>query len=331
MRSGNLIEAIWLNKDNVQNAYARVGRLDIKLIISNLINMLENISFTQGWLVDYKNDAIKYMEEKHKINSLFPNEFAQDILKVLKQIDSKEENLKRVLSIKCFGDSKYFEKNIEHILIRIIKKYLLKNENLEEYNDDDILREAGISKYPEILEFCGDLEYYINNQKIEYKKETMGSYINSFNVEQMSQLKIFNANKIIFIENKANYVDYIQNKKKDNEFVVYHGGMYSPIKGEFFKKLYDAEKSAEFYHWSDIDIGGFRIFVKLKNIIPNLQEYKMNVKEFYEKRQFWKKMNPDYCKRLKSLKTDSRYIMFYDVIDAMIENNSKLEQEAFLV
>ncbi len=70
----------------------------------------------------------------------------------------------------------------------------------------------------------------------------------------MYGLKIKNAKKIIFIENKANYINYIQNTKKSDEFVVYHGGMYSPIKGEFFKKLYEVAKNIEFYHWSDIDI-----------------------------------------------------------------------------
>ena len=46
-------------------------------------------------------------------------------------------------------------------------------ENAEEYTDEDVLLEVGISKYPEVLEFCGDLECYIKDEKIEYKKETM--------------------------------------------------------------------------------------------------------------------------------------------------------------
>lgn len=54
----------------------------------------------------------------------------------------------------------------------------------------------------------------------------------------MKALKIKNAKKLIFIENKANYIDYIQNNMKEEEFVIYHGGMYSQIKGEFFRKLY---------------------------------------------------------------------------------------------
>ena len=136
-----------------------------------MLIILRQYSFRQDWIEKFKNDMIYYIEEKHKTNNLLPYQYANDILKVLKEIDYKKEILKRVLSINCFGDSKYFEKNIEHIIVRIIKTYL--TENVEEYTKEDVLLEVGISKYPEVLEFCGDLEYYIKDQKIEYKKETM--------------------------------------------------------------------------------------------------------------------------------------------------------------
>ena len=320
---------IWLNKENVEWAYEKANRTNVKENIELLLKILEEAEFNQEWINEYKQNMINYLKEKHKTNNLFPVQFAQDILLVLKQIDNKEENLKRVLSIKCFGDSKYFERNIEHILIRIIKTYLL--EKAEEYSNDDILLEVGISKYPEIFEFCGDMEYYIDDEKIEYKKETMGSYLNSYNVEKMTNLTIKNARKILFIENKANYIDYIQNKQESDEFVIYHGGMYSPLKGKFFKKIYEACENQEFYHWSDIDIGGFRIFTRLKKIIPELQEYKMDTEAFLAKKEYWKEMNQDYRKRLQQLRGSAEYETFYEVIDAMLENNSKLEQEAFIL
>ena len=166
----------------------------------------------------------------------------------------------------------------------------------------------------------------------------------------MKNLKIKNANKILFIENKANYIDYIQNKIKDNEFVIYHGGMYGPIKGLFFKKIYDASnevlnelsnddsnkasnrlsKNIEFYHWSDIDIGGFKIFARLKRIIPSLKPYKMDVESFYSKKAYWKNMSEDYRKKLLEIKKQLDYNCFDDLIDEMLKTNSKLEQEAFI-
>ena len=171
MRSGNILKEIWLKKENVFKAYKIVGREDIKNLNNKILKTLEQYSFKQDWIEKYRNDMICYIEEKHKTNNLLPYQFANDILKVLKEIDSANEILKRVLSINCFGDSKYFEKNIEHIIVRIIKTYLI--ENAEEYTDENVLLEVGISKYPEVLEFCGDLECYIKNEKIEYKKETM--------------------------------------------------------------------------------------------------------------------------------------------------------------
>lgn len=171
MRSGNILKEIWLEKENVFKTYQIVGREDIKNLNNNILKILRQYSFEQAWIEQFKNDMICYIEEKHKTNNLLPYKFASDILKVLKKIDSEREILKRVLSINCFGDSKYFEKNIEHIIVRIIKTYLL--ENAEEYMDEDVLLEVGISKYPEVLEFCGDLDVFIKDEKIEYKKLTM--------------------------------------------------------------------------------------------------------------------------------------------------------------
>lgn len=146
----------------------------------------------------------------------------------------------------------------------------------------------------------------------------------------MKNLKIKNANKIIFIENKANYIDYIQNKMNKNEFVVYHGGMYGEIKGQFFKKLYEATKESEFYHWSDIDIGGLKIFSRLRKVIPNLKPYMMDKEAFYSKKKYWKEMSEEYKNKLVKLKENKEYNDFYEIIDEMIKNNSKLEQEAFI-
>ena len=158
MKNGNLLKEIWLNKENIENAYLEAGRVAIKVTNNDLLQLLETNSFRQNWIEQYRKDMINYLKQKHKPNQLFPIEYANDILKVLQVIDNSEENLKRVLSIKCFGDSKYFEKNIEHIIIRIIKKYLLGKETdleiKEEFTNDDILlqvRNIQISRNNRIL------------------------------------------------------------------------------------------------------------------------------------------------------------------------------------
>lgn len=142
MKYGNILNEIWLNIDNVEKAYLEVDRIGIKKTNDNLINLLENSLFKNIWLENFRLDMINYLNTKHKPNNLLPSEYAKDIISVLKTIDNNEQNLKRVLSIKCFGDSKYFEKNIEHFIVRIVKKYFIDIEDREEYTNDDILLEV---------------------------------------------------------------------------------------------------------------------------------------------------------------------------------------------
>lgn len=57
----------------------------------------------------------------------------------------------------------------------------------------------------------------------------------------------------------------------------------------------------------------------------------MDTEAFLAKKEYWKEMNQDYRKRLQQLRKSAEYETFYEVIDAMLENNSKLEQEAFIL
>ena len=69
-------------------AYEKANRTNVKENIELLLKMLEEAEFNQEWINEYKQDMINYLKEKHKINNLFPVQFAQDILLVLKQIDN---------------------------------------------------------------------------------------------------------------------------------------------------------------------------------------------------------------------------------------------------
>ena len=111
---------------------------------------------------------INYINEKHKPHSLLPAKYSEDIIKVLKVIDDSGEFLKRVLSIKCFGDSKYFERNIEHIVVRIIKNYLLDCDT-EEYTIDDILLQVRNNKIPRNNRILW-MENYMKEKKLNIKK-----------------------------------------------------------------------------------------------------------------------------------------------------------------
>jgi len=337
---GNILDKIWLEKENIKNAYIEIQRENPKNNYITILKRLERESFNQKWLKRFCEDTKKYMIENQKENNLLSFTKFENILNALEEIDKMQSInnvnsiLKRVFSIKCYNDSKYFEKYIERNIIAIAKKfYFEKDENIE-LNNDDILKEIGIVKYPEIIEFCGNMKCTVKGKIIEFLDVTDGNYINSNTILNLDNIELININKIIWIENKANYIDYISNKKT-NEFVIYHGGFYSPMKGEFFKKVYEASKktlkNVSYLHWSDIDIGGFEIFIRLKNNIVNeVRPYKMDKITLLENKNNWNYFDEKYKKNLYKLRKSDKYSTFFSIIDIMLKYNCKLEQETII-
>lgn len=339
----NILNEIWLIKENVGEAYCEIGRNNPKQAYQEILLHLEKAKFNMQWIIQFCEEMKEYMLKNQKENVLLPKDKAKEILIALQEIDNMQLNknegniLKRTFSMKCYHDSKFFEKNIENVLIRIIRKYYISvdTENiLEEISDNDVLAQIGIVKYPEVIEFCGNMTCKINGEKLVFTNRTKESYINEYTIQNINNLELSNVKRIIFIENKANYIDYIEHKKED-EFVVYHGGFYSPIKGKFLEKIYKASKEAEckttYYHWSDIDIGGFKIYTRLRdNIIPELVPYKMDKKALIQNKIYWKTFDSKYKELLKKLRQEGKYSVFFEVIDFMLENNIRLEQESML-
>ena len=109
---------------------------------------------------------------------------------------------------------------------------------------------------------------------------------------------------------------------------------FSPAKSIFFMKLYEAASphGIEFYHWGDMDLGGFLIFKRLKtNIIPTLKPYLMDREAFESKMEYGVKFDSKYAEKLRMLLEDEQLHEFTDVIMLMLEKNIKLEQETFLI
>lgn len=336
----NLMDYIWLIKENINKAYKEINRKNPKEEYKIVLAELNKYEFNETWINKFCEEIKEYMNNRQRENLLLPKDKSKEILIALKEIDSIQKSReilsmpKRVFSMKCYNDSKTFEKNIQKTIIKITRKYYIKEDIEREISDEEVLREIGIEKYPEVIEFCGNMKLNINGEEICYSDKTLGSYVNTYTIQNMENIEISNLGKIIFIENKTNYIEYIK-CKKENEFVIYHGGFYSPIKGLFFKKIYEASKKMKnritYYHWSDIDIGGFEIFMRLKeNIIQELLPYKMDKNTLLKNKENCRDFDESYRKLLQNQRQNERYKIFFEVIDIMLENNIRLEQECLI-
>ena len=81
--------------------------------------------------------------------------------------------------------------------------------------------------------------------------------------------------------------------------------------------------------WGDIDFSGFRKFVRLKrNSRPSLEPYEMGVKTLQVFSKFVVPLDNEKEKEhLKNVLTDDDYYSFRHVINYMLENKVRLEQE----
>ncbi len=119
-------------------------------------------------------------------------------------------------------------------------------------------------------------EYEIDTSQNQY-----GTVINSQTLERAFPVSIKGVQRIVTIENKANYEEM---KYREDTLYLFCHGFYSPKERIFLKRLMEvAEGEIQYFHWGDMDMGGIRIFrFNKKNIFPKLKPYKMDREAFQE-------------------------------------------------
>lgn len=368
--------------DALMEAYRRAGRVPKASMLNALLNQLEAVitslseerkqdkqksdaseklhesgyqSFEKNYgILDFLIETQENIREKKKIPRFFfqsdgrkeDQEAAEKkngyLLRFLQETaEPADEQMERVISTRLFGDSKYFERELRSKVISILK-YIAARNNLEADNDEQLLAEYGVVKWPEIMEFCGNLAVVLDDgTRIDFSGCRYGAYINSDTVRHISRIEpaaAFDAAeaKILTIENKANYVWYLSKEKKEGELVLYHGGFLSPLRRKWFELIYDGIRvkniHARYYHWSDIDLGGFRIFHMLKTrVFPDTNPYLMDRATLMEYAEKCRPLGDDsYRKMLEKLLQEDEYQMFHDVIRYMLNKNVRLEQEVLI-
>jgi len=73
---------------------------------------------------------------------------------------------------------------------------------------------AGIVKAPEQVDFCGGIEGRLEGKNVDFSIFKYGVAINSRTVKYLEISSLKQVQKVLFIENKANYVDYIFKKER---------------------------------------------------------------------------------------------------------------------
>jgi len=196
----------------------------------------------------------------------------------------------------------------------------------------ELLMLMGVFPMPELYELSGDIT-------IEFKSGYVDlSVFGAFGValpdtlaNEIRGLQMEGIKRVILIENKTCYNEYVAKYKLQDELVFYQGGFISQKKALFVQKLkHFAQDDTAFLFWGDIDVGGFNIFRQLQNYIHCISPWKMGADEVRRYCNTGMKRRSAYFLRMKELRSNPQFHLFHEAIDELIRLGVTIEQESML-
>lgn len=332
----NLVKEIWLiiGEQALSKAYSICDRESKSSVSSQIVEIAETQLMTvkTEWIKTIYQNIVDEAKQKGK-QWKFPLQIDQtiEISKVLSMLDNNAHvNInKRLLSVRLFSDSKYFEKNVQKKLLQILNRYLF-DWNETELTDKEKLQQIGIGYSPEIMYFAGPVSLVlIDGQTIDCSSFKSGYYLGADMLSKVKKVECADLDKILTIENLTNYYWYLQREHNEKCLVIYTGGFITKNQSQLLEKL-AVKENVETYHWGDIDLGGFRILLQIKTVMPKVQPLKMDLNTFEKYSDARKKVSSEYIQRVRSAMEQEEFGMFYDVLNRIVETKQILEQEAEL-
>ena len=262
----------------------------------------------------------------------------EEFLKCLKALaDLKEPEWKRVFSSKVFEKknditpSKVFERIYQGAVIEALKYSPQYDEGM---SDDEILATHGILSYSQTLEWKGAVEYCLTDrngtaseEKIDTSSNHYGTVLNAQTLEHAIPTLQKGVEKIIVIENKANYESMEYDPKV---LYLFCHGYFSPKEVRFLQMLMKtAPEEIRCYHWGDMDYGGIQIFLyNEKNIFPNLIPWKMDAPSYKAALENGKgiKLSSGKQKKLEALNAGKLEALK----QCILESEMEIEQEMLI-
>ena len=338
------ISKIVLIPDRISDIYLALGRCPRKDMQADILELFEELEdiidrrIQDGHHEQYgelRNIYLHYIErqrqriEENKSVEFYSGDMSEyrDIWKLLiRLLELDGEVFLRDLSVRMFHDSKRLEKikdKAEGILY----------DSGEYPEKDHILEEYGIIKVPSHVCVKGNIELDFGSESISMRKMHGDMGLSEGMLSDIRDVRLY-GRRIITIENLTAFCRY---DCEDGDTAIYLAGYHNRQKREFLKMIYRKYPDMEYYHFGDIDAGGFYIYEHLrrKTGIP-FQTMNMDAKVLLKYREYAKKLTENDRKRIQKLMEyynnipgpDLRTEKNLEVLGIMLEKGIKLEQEA---
>lgn len=336
-----VISAVILNLDRVMQCYHRTGRVHPRVLAGEVCDRVRTAlaGSCTDWIVAWRDAICADALGSCRVPAFCKGDLSllEDLLKALDVYDRLQGACMtmRAFSSRCYHDTKYFERNIRDLFLRIAQKYhsgLAESNAQGEMGIRDQLAYLGIYARPELYELSGDVTVKTGAGTIDLSSAApYGLALPSTLVDSILEFDLSRVKKIVFIENKTNYDEYILLELQRGELAVYHGGFLSPQKRMLFSKLAKAiPPDASVFFWADIDLGGFQMFGRLQSIVPQVSPMRMSVSDVDTYHENGLARPRDYLEKLQSAVQQNAFPLFTPVLCRLLHYGVTIEQEVFL-
>lgn len=336
-----VLSCIRLNLNRVMDCYQLIGRThpkELAMQVASMVNeRLENASTC--WIVAWRDQVCSDAQSEYSVPAYCKNDLSplEDLLKAMACYDAMqgESTTMRAFSSKCYHDTKYFERNVRDLFLRIAQKYdvgLSQLSTQETLGTREQLSYLGIYARPELYELAGNIVVHTEHGSITFQAATpYGLALPSTAVNHITTIDLTRIHRIVFIENKTNYDEYLLSELTQGILAVYHGGFLSPQKKKLFQKLGEAiQPNCDVFFWADIDLGGFQMFAQLQQLIPSLKPLRMSGSDVEKYHATGLIRSASYLDDLKAALAHQEYPLFTEAIQEILKYGVTIEQEAFL-
>lgn len=320
-----LIQKVRLMPDYIEKAYQYVGRKPKRGLEEENITLLQKyLDVEEPITVNFVRYLLERLQNHQPVKEYIALENMQETEKFLQACVLVEQNRKpcyiREFSIMHFQDSKYFE-NIEKRIAKVFRQF---SGEYAEMDTMELLAEYGIYRTPNYVYFKGAAGISIGEETVDLSLLKQGIGISGEDLLSIRFSDLSRIKKVITIENLTSFFRYWE----EDSLFIYLGGYHNRIRRVLLKMVYETIPDAKYYHFGDIDAGGFAILLDLrkKTGIP-FMSYHMDLDTLKQYRQYAKELTGADKERLEKIGKEKE---FCEVIGFMLKENIKLEQECII-
>ncbi|MCH5345317.1 MAG: hypothetical protein J1E64_14920 [Acetatifactor sp.] len=324
-KTGHIIDKVILNEGKLQEVYEYLHRVPKRQQQEQISGVLEQAA--QEFQTPICASFVSYLQERlsscRSVKEYIDIADAEGTKRIIRTVYLIEKNETpcyiREFSIRNFSDSKIFENLLGHIA-RIMHRF---GDGLEGMELSDMLAEYNIYHTPNYVYFKGNIVLDVDGKTLSIGGLQQGIGVSGEDVSKISLQDIADINKVITIENLTTFFRW----QDEKSLILYLGGYHNSVRRSLLNMIYQKLPNADYYHFGDIDVGGFEIYEDLcaKTGIP-FKLYRMDVDTLGRYAEFGKTLTENDRKRINKIMDNSK-IVYAETLQYMLLNNVKLEQE----